>query len=69
MTVIMKYLKTAECLHLAPKLNESLALFKMNGTRILNKDVCVNKKKPWLMGNYLLCIKKSAAQLKRNSFK
>ena len=34
--------KAAECLHLTPKLNESLALFKMNGTRILDKDVCVN---------------------------
>ena len=56
--------KTAEYLHLTPKLNESLALFKMNGTRILDKDVCVNKKKPWLMGNYLLCIKKSGCSAK-----
>ena len=58
-------LKVAECLEIPKKRNQSYALFKMNGTRILDKDLSINKKKkPWLMGNYLTCVKKSAAQLK-----
>ncbi len=45
--------------------NECFALFKLNGSRIMNKDVSVHGNcKPWLIGNYLSHVKKSASQLK-----
>ena len=57
--------KISNCLELDVEPGESLALFKMNGSRIINNDLTIHKKKkPWLIGNYLSCIKKSAAQFK-----
>ena len=58
-------MKISDCLGLSLQENESYALFKMNGARILDKDLSVHgKQKPWLIGNYLSHVKKSAAQLK-----
>lgn len=57
--------KIADCLEINVQDDEYLALFKLNGTRILNKELTINKiKRPWLIGNYLSFIKKSASQVK-----
>lgn len=42
-----------------------LSLFKINGTRVVNKSVTVKgNKKPWTIGNYLLLMKKSPSAVK-----
>ncbi len=57
--------KIAECLEFNVEAKECLALFKLNGTRILDKELSINKKKkPWLIGNYMCFLKKSAGQVK-----
>ncbi len=51
--------KVAEALEMIfEENNEFFALFKLNGTRILDKELTINKKKrPWLIGNYLGFVK------------
>jgi len=45
--------------------NLSLALFKLNGALILDEEVTINgKTRPWTLGNYLLLMKKSPANIK-----
>lgn len=57
--------KIAECIELSLEDDQYLALFKLNGTRILNKELTINRiKRPWLIGNYLSFVKKSASQVK-----
>ena len=58
--------KIAECLEInIAEATEDLALFKLNGTRILDKELTINnKKRPWLIGNYLSYLKKSSTQVK-----
>ena len=57
--------KIAECLEIFTDGDDFLALFKLNGSRIIDKELTINgKKRPWLIGNYLSFVKKSAAQLK-----
>ena len=57
--------KISDWLGLSVQENECFALFKVNGSRILNREVSVHGKfKPWLIGNYLSHVKKSAAQVK-----
>jgi len=44
---------------------KEISLFKMNGARILNETIAVDKnEKPWTLGNYLRMLKKSAATVK-----
>lgn len=46
-------------------INKTLALFKLNGARVLDKEVTVKGKiKPWTLGNYLLLLKKSPYNIK-----
>ncbi len=57
--------KIAECLKFNVEAEECLALFKLNGTEILDKELSINKrKKPWLIGNCLCFLEKSAGQVK-----
>ena len=58
--------KISDCLGL-PDLEENkcFALFKLNGSRIMNKDVSVHRNcKPWIIGNCLSHVKKSASNVK-----
>ena len=57
--------KIAECMELSMEDDQYLVLFKLNGTRILNKELKFNRiKRPWSIGNYLSFVKKSASQVK-----
>ncbi|XP_065887583.1 uncharacterized protein [Dysidea avara] len=58
-------LKAARSCRVSVQRGQKLALFKMNGARILSENVTVKgKEKPWTIGSYLLMIKKSANSLK-----
>ena len=48
-----------------PVEGNEIALFKMNGARISNEFITLDKKeKPWTVGNYLWMLKKSQHSVK-----
>jgi len=58
-------LKAARSCRLNVKERQKLALFKLNGARILDETISVKgNEKPWTIGNYLLMMKKTASGLK-----
>lgn len=62
--------KAARKCRLLYKEEKELALFKLNGARILNEPIHVKNRngkssvRPWTLGNYLLLMKKSPAVCK-----
>lgn len=57
--------KAAKKCRLAHVENKTLSLFKLNGVLILDEEVTINGKiRPWTLGNYLLLMKKSSANIK-----
>ena len=64
-----KYVTFAKRASIKCRLNhqegKELALFKLNGARILDEDVTIKGRlKPWTLGNYLLLMKKSPSSVK-----